>query len=102
MFDSLTQALEQFDAAVEQGTQGRWAQVEASAELNTVVGEVVQVVKVTDGLNRLRFAKEAEALAAWASASNVLAAPPLSPPPKPAHEAPEEPSLAGGEIRPAA
>lgn len=37
--------------------------------------EVVQIVNVMDGLNRFRFAKEGELLAAWESASNVLAAP---------------------------
>ena len=47
----------------------------ASAELKAVADEVVQVVNVMDGLNRYRFMNDAELLAAWESASNVLAAP---------------------------
>ena len=44
----------------------------------------VQVVKLMDGLNRFRFAKDPELLAAWASASNVLATPrPAEPKPGP-------------------
>jgi hypothetical protein len=102
VFDSLTQELEQFDAAVEQGTQGRRAHVGASAELDTVADEVVQVVKVMDGLNRFRFAKDAESLAAWASASNVLATPRPPAGPEPVPGTPEGPAPAGGEVRPAA
>lgn len=103
VFESLTQSLEQFDAAVEEGTQGRRAHVGASAELNALADEVVQVVKVLDGLNRFRFAKDAESLAAWASASNVLGGPALRPAAgsKPPTE-PEGPAPAGGEVRPAA
>ncbi len=36
-----------------------------------MVQELVQVVNVMDGLNRFRFADDAEKLAAWVSASNV-------------------------------
>jgi len=92
---NLVQALDQFDAAVEQGSEGRQAHVGASAELRAVADEVVQVVRVMDGLNRYRFMSDAELLAAWESASNVLAAPRSG---KPAPE-PPPPS---GEIRPAA
>ena len=52
----LNQSLDQFDAAVDQGTAGRQAHVGASAELNAVADEIVQIVRVMDGLNRYRFA----------------------------------------------
>ncbi|HET6578280.1 MAG TPA: hypothetical protein VFG66_08155 [Gemmatimonadales bacterium] len=97
VLDDLGHALDQFDAAVEHGTRGRQAHVGASAELRAVADEVVQIVYVMDGLNRYRFMKDAELLAAWESASNVLAAP--RPAAKPA---PEEPPPSGGEVRPAA
>jgi hypothetical protein len=102
VFDSLTQALEQFDAAVEEGTQGRRTHVGASAELGALADEVVQVVKLLDGLNRFRFAKDAESLAAWGSASNVLATPHPATVVKPVPQGPEGPAPAGGEVRPAA
>ena len=59
--------------------------------------EILQVVRVMDGLNRLRFSNDPELLAAWESASNVVATP-KNGTPKPA---PGDPPPTGGEIRPA-
>lgn len=92
VLENLTQALDQFDVALERGSAGRQAHVGASAELHAVADEIVQVVRVMDGLNRYRFMNDAELLAAWDSASNVLATPRSSADTKPAP----------GEIRPAA
>ena len=64
VLDNLVQALDQFDAAMEQATGGRQAHVGASAELKAVADEVVQIVNVMDGLNRYRFMNHAELLAA--------------------------------------
>jgi hypothetical protein len=72
---ALENTLEEFQTVVKQGAAGRMAHVGASAELVTVAEEVVHVVKVMNGLIRLRFAKEPELLAAWESASNVVATP---------------------------
>jgi hypothetical protein len=99
VLDNLVQALDQFDAAMEQATEGRQAHVGASAELKAVADEVVQVVNVMDGLNRYRFMNDAELLAAWESASNVLAAPRSGASSRPT---PDPVPPAGGEIRPAA
>jgi hypothetical protein len=54
-----------------------------------------------DGLNRYRFMNDAELLAAWESASNVLAAA-RNGGPKAEPTAPEGPPATGGEVRPAA
>ncbi len=96
VLDNLVQALDQFDAAVEQGLEGRRAHVGASAELRSLANEIVQVVRVMDGLNRYRFNSDAELLAAWESASNVAGPPKPGAPAKPA---PGEPPRSGGEIR---
>jgi hypothetical protein len=72
--------------------------VGASTELDTVANEVVQVVNVMDGLNRFRFGKDGELLAAWENVSNVLA----TPRPSPAKPASDGGASAGGEVRPAA
>jgi len=98
VLDNLIQNLDQFDAAGENGAGGRQAHVGASAELMAVADEVVQIVRVMDGLNRYRFISAPELLAAWESASNVIATPrsgTLKPGPGTAPPA-------GGEIRPAA
>ena len=99
VLDNLVQALDQFDAAMEQAAEGRQAHVGASAELKAVADEVVQVVNVMDGLNRYRFMNDAELLAAWESASNVLAAPRSGTSTRPT---PDPAPPTGGEIRPAA
>jgi len=98
VLDNLVQTLDQFDAAVESGSGGRQAHFGAGAELQDVADEIVQIVRVMDGLNRYRFMNRPELLAAWESASNVLAAPKNgTPKPDPGTAPP-----AGGEIRPAA
>ena len=98
VLDSLVQSLDQFDQAVEQGTEGRRAHVGASAELDAVADEIVQIVKVMNGLNRFRFASNAESLASWESASNTFG------PVHPAADKPASPDSppAGGDVRPAA
>jgi hypothetical protein len=98
VLDSLNEALDQFDAAMEHGSAGRQAHVGASAELSAVADEVVQIINVMDGLNRYRFMKDRELLTAWESASSVLATPKSSVP----KAGPETPGAAGGEVRPAA
>ncbi len=88
----LDRTLKQFDAAVEQGAEGRRLHVGASAELRALGDEIVQVVKVMSGLNRLRFAGDRDLIAAWESASSVVATPGTPTPVPPA----------GGEVKPAA
>jgi hypothetical protein len=72
VLSALMVALEQFGAAQNQSAAGRIAHVGATAELVAVADDVVQVVRVMNGLNRLRFAADSELLAAWESASNVV------------------------------
>jgi hypothetical protein len=98
VLDNLIQNLDQFDSAVENGAGGRQAHVGASAELMAVADEVVQIVRVMDGLNRYRFIGAPELLAGWESASNVLAAPKNGTP----KAGPGSTPPAGGDIRPAA
>ena len=76
----------------------RQAHVGASAELGAVADEVVQVVRVMDGLNRYRFLTDPELLAAWDSANNVSATPRSSA----AKPGASGTAPAGGEVRPAA
>ena len=71
----LEQALTQFDTAVDQGQGGRQAHMGASAELDIVASEIVQLVNVMSGHNRVRFADDAELLASWDGASTVFATP---------------------------
>ena len=96
VLSGLKVALDQFQTAVEQGSAGRIAHVGANAELEDATDEMVQVVKVMNGLIRIRFANQSQPLAAWESATNVFG--PIRPSTEPAPEVP--PST--GEVRPAA
>jgi hypothetical protein len=99
VLNGLITSLEQFETVVEQGSAGRLTQISATAELMTVADEVVQLVKVMNGLIRLKFGNQPSVLAAWESASNVFATPTPE-------EQPESgtttPPATSGEVRPAA
>ena len=99
VLESLTRTLDDFDRAIERGNEGRRQHVGASAELDTVGDELVQIVRMMDGLNRVRFASDSESVAAWESASNTLG-PARSSGIKP--PGPTEPPTSGGEVKPAA
>jgi hypothetical protein len=95
VLSGLKVTLDQFATAVEQGAAGRLSQVGATAELVTVAESGVQVVKVMNGLVRIRFANQSDVLAAWQSASNVFATPQSEVKPGPDGTPPSE-------VRPAA
>ena len=95
---ALTQSLDEFDAMVKQGSDSRIAHVGASFELNEVANEVVQVVKVMNGLNHHRFARDGELHASWQAASNVVA----TPHPADQKAGPAVSPPAAGDVRPAA
>lgn len=75
VLDSLTDSLDEFDRAMVQGAEGRRIHIGASVNLGAAANEVVQIVKVIDGLNRFRFADDPDLLAAWNAASNVIGPP---------------------------
>jgi hypothetical protein len=95
---SLTESLAQFDQALAQGAEGRRIHIAATVELHVVSGEAVQIVRVLDGHNRVRFAGDPDLLAAWKSASNVVG------PSRPALAKPGEPEAptSEGAVKPAA
>jgi hypothetical protein len=98
VLSGLKTSLNQFETAVEQGSAGRLTRVSATAELMTVADEIVQLVKVMNGLIRLKFGNQLSVLAAWESASNVFATPTPEEQPEPGTPTPP----IGGDVRPAA
>ena len=93
LLEDLAAAVDQFDASVAETNEGRRGHVGARAELDAVSDEVMQLVDMLDGLNRYRFGREAELLAAWESARHVVVGP--------RGEGKEE-GPAAGEVKPAA
>lgn len=90
----LGDALDQYDAAVEDARQARIGHVGARADLEVVTEELMELVALLDGLNRYRFRNNPELSAGWESARNVVA----RPQPKP-----DEPSRQSDDaVKPAA
>jgi len=69
------QLLDQFDAAVSLGKEGRTTHKGATLELRTVATLIAQTVRVMDARNRQRFQDDPQALGAWLSAKRVLGNP---------------------------
>jgi hypothetical protein len=69
--DTLGKLLDQFDVDTEASHTGRSEHVVASANLVAEVAECVMEVGILDGLNRARFAGDADLFAGWLSARNV-------------------------------
>ena len=88
-------ALEQFQQTLEMTRASRREHVGASGDLRAVASEISEQVRLLDGLVRYRFGKDAELMAAWASARNVVG-------PFRSHDEAEAGGEAPGEMKPAA
>jgi hypothetical protein len=71
VLDDLAAKVTAYDEAVRQSDEGRRQHIGATVDLRVVAEEIVRVVQVMDGFQRLRFAKDPERLAAWVGASSV-------------------------------
>jgi hypothetical protein len=92
--------LDQFDAAVKLGSDGRASHTGATKRLRELALEAGRIVRAMDARNRHRFRNDQQVLGAWINASTVRArstgqGPVESPGPAPRPEA-------GGDVRPAA
>jgi len=67
----LRSSLDRFEQVINEKHVGRAAHVGARAELEAVTAEIMLIVRQLDALNRYRFRKDAESLAAWKSARDV-------------------------------
>lgn len=96
VLDEFIVMLDQFDAAVVLGHEGRTAHMGATRELRSLAAEIVRTVRLMDARNRQRFAGQEQLLGSWIGASRVLGKPSR------AVAEPEGGPPAGGEVRPAA
>lgn len=71
MIEDLVAMLAKYDGAVLEGLESRSTHVEATAELERIANEITRVVRVMDGFQQLRFARDPEKLTAWESARKV-------------------------------
>ena len=94
--------LDEFDAAVALGIEGRSKHMGATAQLRLLATEIARAVRVMNGRNRQRFEENGQMLASWLAASAVLGTPRgggSEPVPAPT---PEGGTPSTGEVRPAA
>jgi hypothetical protein len=91
----LGQLLDQFDAAMTLGSDGRTRHIGATKQLRALATELRQVVRAMDARNRQRFENDPQLLASWISARTVRSG-------KRVLSEPEETPGPGGEVRPAA
>jgi hypothetical protein len=94
--------LDQFDAAMRLGAEGRMRHTAATRELVALTKEAGRLVRAMDARIRVRYRNDLPALEQWVSARAVLGGP------RPVEEEAESPVVeggapgAGGEVRPAA
>ncbi|HEY4321520.1 MAG TPA: hypothetical protein VGM77_10120 [Gemmatimonadales bacterium] len=82
-FDDLAASIASYDAATASSHAGRGDHIGARAELNAVALECMRDVAVLDTFVRTAYADDAELLAIWTAASNVVG---------PYHRAPADPA----------
>ena len=98
----LERLVDQFDAAMRLGAEGRMRHTAATRELETLTVEAGRLVRAMDARVRIRYRNDLPALEQWVSARAVLGVP------RPVEEGAEPPVEgggtpgAGGEVRPAA
>jgi len=67
--------LDEFDAALALGNDGKTAHVGATREIRSGSSEILRAIRVMNGRNRQRFAADAQLLGSWFSASKILGRP---------------------------
>jgi hypothetical protein len=71
LLEELGKMLTEFDAASEAARAARLDHIGARADLEEVTAELLEAVKVLDGINRWRFGKDPELLVEWNAARHV-------------------------------
>ena len=71
LLDELQGMFAAFESASEDARARRLSRVGASADLHEIAGDLMEEVRVLDGVNRWRFGKEPEILAEWLSARHL-------------------------------
>jgi hypothetical protein len=72
LLGELGQALTEFESMVNAFNAGRREHIGARAELDAVVKDIGEVVRMLDGLNRYRFGSDPNLMAVWNAARDVF------------------------------
>jgi hypothetical protein len=71
MLERIAEAVDRYEVAVTGKSNALASRVGATADLDAVVEDIMEVVRHVNALNSLRFRDDPEKLAAWKSARNV-------------------------------
>jgi hypothetical protein len=75
VLEAFEQLLEQFEAAVQLGSDARAAHTGATKRLTALGQEAGRIVRAMDARNQIRFKQDPQLLGAWITASTVVARP---------------------------
>jgi len=82
VLDNFKEKVDEFEAAIALGNDGRTAHVGATRELPDLSSEIVGSIGVMDARNRERFAEDGQLLGSWLGASRILCRPRPNPDPE--------------------
>jgi hypothetical protein len=71
LLDDIRSQLSEMESAWEAARVGKTDHIGARAELDRITGEISGLVKVLDGINRIRFGSDPEVMVAWTAAKHV-------------------------------
>jgi hypothetical protein len=72
LLDDLRKAVDELDASITETVESKQQHILARTELRRLSDQVMQLVGILDGINRYRFAREPQLLAAWDRAKHVV------------------------------
>ena len=102
LLDDLGGMVAKFETALEAIRTGRRDHIGARADLDAITGELVDQVKVLDGITRYRFGDDPEVMAEWKAVRRVPGQPQAEGTPPAGQGVVPPTSGAGGSIAPAA
>lgn len=100
LLDDLGTTLAEFEKTLEGSRAGRRDHMGATADLKAIAAEIIEQVRVLDGLMQYRFRGNAELMGEWAGVRNVLG--PFRSQSQPASGASQPPSEGGSQTPKAA
>ena len=80
LLEELQQKLAAFETASEEARARRLSHIGARTDLDKITGTLMDAVRVLDGINRWRFAKDPEVMAEWEAARHLLPSRPVDEP----------------------
>ncbi len=81
--EDLGRLVKEFETASNDARNARVQHIGARTDLDLVAGEIMEIIRILDGINRYRFGKDPEGMAEWNAAKQVPALPFRTPTPRP-------------------